>query len=136
MVRAITSLHNDLEPDEVLVDHVSFGSTLAMYSLGEACRTRVPGQPSFKPRLVARGASIAAGLDPSEGLVHAVQLVDQLIELLRTQFELGGNRAAGVSQLFQVDVGAGKLLALTANTALRGALHEAQARAVLETGRQ
>ncbi|MEH6515189.1 MAG: nucleotide disphospho-sugar-binding domain-containing protein [Halioglobus sp.] len=49
VVRAITSLYYDLEPDEVLVDHVSFGSTLAMYALGESFITLVPGHPSQLP---------------------------------------------------------------------------------------
>lgn len=49
VVAAIISLHNDLEPDEVLVDHVSFGSTLAMYALGKSFITLVPGHPSQLP---------------------------------------------------------------------------------------
>ncbi|MFT6957906.1 MAG: zeaxanthin glucosyltransferase [Halieaceae bacterium] len=49
VVRAIIALYNDLEPDEVLVDHVSFGSTLAMYALGESFITLVPGHPSQLP---------------------------------------------------------------------------------------
>ena len=49
VVRSIASLHRDLDPDEVLVDHVSFGSTLAMYALGESFITLVPGHPSQLP---------------------------------------------------------------------------------------
>lgn len=49
VVRAITALHNDLKPDEVLVDHVSFGSTLAMSAIGESFITLVPGHPSQLP---------------------------------------------------------------------------------------
>jgi len=49
VVRSIISLYRDLEPDEVLVDHVSFGSTLAMYALGESFMTLVPGHPSQLP---------------------------------------------------------------------------------------
>lgn len=49
VVRAITALYNDLLPDEVLVDHVSFGSTLAMYALGKSFITLVPGHPSQLP---------------------------------------------------------------------------------------
>jgi len=33
VVKAIAVLYKDLNPDEVLVDHVSFGSTLGMYAL-------------------------------------------------------------------------------------------------------
>ncbi|MFT5482258.1 MAG: zeaxanthin glucosyltransferase [Halieaceae bacterium] len=49
VVRSIMSLHRDLEPDEVLVDQVSFGSTLAMYAVGESFVTLVPGHPSQLP---------------------------------------------------------------------------------------
>ena len=49
VVGSITSLYRDLEPDEVLVDHVSFGSTLAMYAIGGSFMTLVPGHPSQLP---------------------------------------------------------------------------------------
>lgn len=49
VVDSITSLYRDLEPDEVLVDHVSFGSTLAMYAIGGSFMTLVPGHPSQLP---------------------------------------------------------------------------------------
>ena len=49
VMRAIAALHRDLKPDQVLVDHVSFGSTLAMYALGESFMTLVPGHPSQLP---------------------------------------------------------------------------------------
>ena len=38
-----------LDPDEVLVDHVSFGSTLGMYATGRPFATLVPGHPSQLP---------------------------------------------------------------------------------------
>ena len=49
VMRAIAALHADVEPDQVLVDHVSFGSTLAMYALGKPFMTLVPGHPSQLP---------------------------------------------------------------------------------------
>jgi zeaxanthin glucosyltransferase len=49
VVRSIMALHRELEPDEVLVDQVSFGSTLAMYALGKPFITLVPGHPSQLP---------------------------------------------------------------------------------------
>ncbi|MFQ3322203.1 MAG: zeaxanthin glucosyltransferase [Pseudomonadales bacterium] len=49
VVTAIAALHREIVPDEVLVDHVSFGSTLAMYALGEPFITLVPGHPSQLP---------------------------------------------------------------------------------------
>jgi zeaxanthin glucosyltransferase len=49
VVAAIAALHREIAPDEVLVDHVSFGSTLAMYALGESFITLVPGHPSQLP---------------------------------------------------------------------------------------
>jgi zeaxanthin glucosyltransferase len=49
VVRSITALHRDLKPHQVLVDHVSFGSTLAMYALGKPFMTLVPGHPSQLP---------------------------------------------------------------------------------------
>jgi zeaxanthin glucosyltransferase len=47
--RSIASLHREIKPQEVLVDHVSFGSTLALYALGESFLTLVPGHPSQLP---------------------------------------------------------------------------------------
>ncbi|MEO5899806.1 MAG: nucleotide disphospho-sugar-binding domain-containing protein, partial [Ilumatobacteraceae bacterium] len=38
-----------LDPDDVLVDHVSFGSTLAMHATGRPFITLVPGHPSQLP---------------------------------------------------------------------------------------
>ena len=49
VVGSVTALYQDLEPAEVLVDHVSFGSTLAMYAIGEDFMTLVPGHPSQLP---------------------------------------------------------------------------------------
>jgi zeaxanthin glucosyltransferase len=45
----IGALCADLDPDEVLVDHVSFGSTLAMHATGRPYVTLVPGHPSQLP---------------------------------------------------------------------------------------
>jgi len=49
VVCAITTLYRDIEPDEVLVDHVSFASTLAMSAIAESFITLVPGHPSQLP---------------------------------------------------------------------------------------
>ena len=45
----IGGLCAELDPDDVLVDHVSFGSTLAMYATGRPFVTLVPGHPSQLP---------------------------------------------------------------------------------------
>ncbi|MGI9645764.1 MAG: nucleotide disphospho-sugar-binding domain-containing protein [Ilumatobacteraceae bacterium] len=45
----IADLVDRLQPDEVLVDHVSFGSTLGMYATGRSFVTLVPGHPSQLP---------------------------------------------------------------------------------------
>ncbi len=45
----ITRLCDDLDPDEVLVDHVSFGSTLGMHATARPFVTLVPGHPSQLP---------------------------------------------------------------------------------------
>ena len=45
----IAGLCADLNPDDVLVDHVSFGSTLAMHATGRPFVTLVPGHPSQLP---------------------------------------------------------------------------------------
>ena len=50
----IGELCAELKPDEVLVDHVSFGSTLAMYATGRPFVTLVPGHPSQLPVGVER----------------------------------------------------------------------------------
>lgn len=46
---SIFELHADLDPDDVLVDHISFGSTMAMYATGRPFITLVPGHPSQLP---------------------------------------------------------------------------------------
>ena len=45
----IGELCAELDPDDVLVDHVSFGSTLAMHATGRPYITLVPGHPSQLP---------------------------------------------------------------------------------------
>ena len=45
----VARICDDVEPDHVLVDHVSFGSTLAMYATGRPFVTLVPGHPSQLP---------------------------------------------------------------------------------------
>ena len=45
----IGELCGELDPDDVLVDHVSFGSTLAMHATGRPYVTLVPGHPSQLP---------------------------------------------------------------------------------------
>lgn len=45
----IGALCTELDPDDVLVDHVSFGSTLAMHATGRPYTTLVPGHPSQLP---------------------------------------------------------------------------------------
>jgi zeaxanthin glucosyltransferase len=45
----IAELCAELDPDDVLVDHVSFGSTLAMHAIGRPYVTLVPGHPSQLP---------------------------------------------------------------------------------------
>ena len=49
VARGVADIHADLEPEEVLVDHIAFGSTLAMYAIGEPFTTLVPGHPSQLP---------------------------------------------------------------------------------------
>lgn len=45
----IAGLCDELDPECVLVDHVSFGSTLGMYATGRPFVTLVPGHPSQLP---------------------------------------------------------------------------------------
>ena len=49
VARSIAELTSDVEPDVVVVDHVSFGSTLGMYATGRPFITLVPGHPSQLP---------------------------------------------------------------------------------------
>lgn len=49
VTREVAELCREIEPDEVLVDHVSFGSTLAMRATGRSFVTLVPGHPSQLP---------------------------------------------------------------------------------------
>ena len=45
----VARLCDEIEPDRLLVDHVSFGSTLAAYATGRPFVTVVPGHPSQLP---------------------------------------------------------------------------------------
>ncbi len=45
----VAQLHTRLQPDTVVVDHVSFGSTLGAYATGQPFITLVPGHPSQLP---------------------------------------------------------------------------------------
>ena len=45
----VATLCDQIEPERVLVDHVSFGSTLAMHATGRPFTTLVPGHPSQLP---------------------------------------------------------------------------------------
>ena len=45
----VARLCDAIEPDEVLVDHVSFGATLGMHATGRSFVTLVPGHPSQLP---------------------------------------------------------------------------------------
>ncbi len=54
VARDIADLVDRLRPDEVLVDHVSFGSTLGMVATGRPFVTLVPGHPSQLPVGVER----------------------------------------------------------------------------------
>jgi MGT family glycosyltransferase len=49
VAREIMELCAQVNPDHVLVDHVSFGSTLAMHASGRPFVTLVPGHPSQLP---------------------------------------------------------------------------------------
>ena len=50
----IARLCDEVDPERVLVDHVSFASTLGMYATGRAFVTLVPGHPSQLPIGVER----------------------------------------------------------------------------------
>ena len=45
----VARLCDDLQPEQVIVDQVSFASTLAMYATGRSFATLVPGHPSQLP---------------------------------------------------------------------------------------
>ncbi len=45
----VARLCDELEPERVIIDHVSFASTLAMYATGRPFDTLVPGHPSQLP---------------------------------------------------------------------------------------
>ncbi len=49
VAQRIAELCERLDPDQVMVDHVSFGSTLAMYATGRPFISLVPGHPSQLP---------------------------------------------------------------------------------------
>jgi MGT family glycosyltransferase len=49
VAKKIASLCEDIEPDDILVDHISFGSTLGVYATGRPFTTLIPGHPSQLP---------------------------------------------------------------------------------------
>ena len=49
VARAVADLVADVEPDRIVVDHVSFGATLAAYAIGRPFVTVVPGHPTQLP---------------------------------------------------------------------------------------
>jgi|TARA_B110000879_G_scaffold71153_1_gene99383 zeaxanthin glucosyltransferase len=49
VARNIAQLCDLIQPDEILVDHISFGSTLGVYATGRRFTTLVPGHPSQLP---------------------------------------------------------------------------------------
>jgi zeaxanthin glucosyltransferase len=49
VVGDVVRLCDEIEPERILVDHVSFGSTLAVYATGRPFITVVPGHPSQLP---------------------------------------------------------------------------------------
>ncbi len=82
VAREVGGLCDELDPDEVLVDHVSFGSTLAMFATGRPFLTLVPGHPSQLPVGAERYGipthwPTCLGPDPGE-LNELEQLVDRV----------------------------------------------------------
>lgn len=76
VAREIAELCERLDPDEVLVDHVSFGSTLAMYATGRSFVTLVPGHPSQLPVGVERygiPAMWPSSMTPDPGRLDELQ---------------------------------------------------------------
>lgn len=82
VARRIADLCGRIDPDDVLVDQVSFGSTLAVYALGRPFVTLVPGHPSQLPVGTERygvPAHWPEALTPDPGeLARLEQLVDDV----------------------------------------------------------
>ncbi|MCO4838349.1 MAG: hypothetical protein KC426_09710, partial [Oceanospirillaceae bacterium] len=49
VAKNIAKLCADIAPDDILVDHISFGSTLGVYATGRPFTTLIPGHPSQLP---------------------------------------------------------------------------------------
>ena len=49
VAKNIAKLCKQLDPDDILVDHISFGSTLGVYATGRSFTTLIPGHPSQLP---------------------------------------------------------------------------------------
>ena len=49
VAKQIAQLCDKLDPDDILVDHISFGSTLGVYATGRSFTTLIPGHPSQLP---------------------------------------------------------------------------------------
>ena len=49
VAKKIALLCEQIDPDDILVDHISFGSTLGVYATGRTFTTLIPGHPSQLP---------------------------------------------------------------------------------------
>ena len=82
VVTEVARLCDEVEPERVIVDHVSFASTLAMYATERPFVTLVPGHPSQLPVGCERYGvpdiwPIRIGPDPRQ-LAELEQLVDRV----------------------------------------------------------
>jgi zeaxanthin glucosyltransferase len=86
----IDALCAELDPTDVMVDHVSFGSTLAMYATGRPFITLVPGHPSQLPVGNERYGIPARWpqcLEPASGGLHDLErLVDRVTDAFTERF--------------------------------------------------
>lgn len=86
----VARLCDEIDPDCVIVDHVSFASTLAMYAAGRTFVTLVPGHPSQLPIGSERyGVPVSWPLrmrpDPQE-LIELDEIVDRVTEIFTARW--------------------------------------------------
>ncbi|MEO6652127.1 MAG: glycosyltransferase [Ilumatobacteraceae bacterium] len=89
----VRTLCDAIEPDLVLVDHVSFGSTLAMSATGRPFVSLVPGHPSQLPVGAERYGIPSSWPDDLEPPVEEVQALARLVDEVTERFTTHWNRA-------------------------------------------
>lgn len=93
VIRGVVALCDAIGPDRVMVDHVSFGSTLAMTATGRPFVSVVPGHPTQLPVGDERYGIPPVWPDCLSPSVDELAALDQLVDRVTDRFTACWNRA-------------------------------------------